>query len=83
MDSKFAGLVIFTSVIFTYVLVSPFISNLEYKNLENKGMACDAVLTQACFMNVSVLCFEYVSPCTIPDGWVVKGTRSSVLYTGD
>jgi len=81
MNSKFAGLVIFTTLIFTYVLVSPFISNLEYKNLETKGMQCDADLTYACFLNMDVLCFEYVSPCTIPDGWVVRKTPLSAVYS--
>ena len=83
MNSRFAGIVIMTTMIFTYVLVSPFISNLEYKNLEVKGMACDATLTQACFLGIDALCFEYVSPCTIPDGWYVKRTASSVLYSGE
>ncbi|NMB69914.1 hypothetical protein GYA27_01820 [candidate division WWE3 bacterium] len=80
MSSKFAGMVILSSIVFMYVLISPFISNLEYKNLENKGMACDARLTNACFLSIDALCFEYVSPCTIPEGWYVKRTASNVFY---
>lgn len=75
MSFRFLGIFIFTSVIFTYILLSPLISNLEFNSKEADGTACSPQITRACFLSIKAVCFDYVSPCTIPEGWFIQNTR--------
>lgn len=80
MSFRFLTIFVFSSVLSVYVLLSPFLSNLEYATIKQKGVAgCDAKMTYACFLGVTPICFEYVSDCALPSGWVAKEVHRSAF----
>lgn len=73
MSFRFLAIFVFSSILSVYVLLSPFLSNLEYANIQQSGVAgCEAEMTYACFLEVTPICFEFISDCALPSGWVAK-----------
>lgn len=75
MSFKFLGIFILVATIFTYILISPLLSNLEYKSYKTGVPMCPPEITKACFLNIKAICFDYVSSCSIPKGWYIQETK--------